>query len=231
MAKLTQSPNPYWRKDYNKNLPLITYDVELAKRMLDSAGWKDHDGDGILDKQIDGKLVPFKFAFLTNAGNEVRKNVLLIIAEAFRKVGIDADVQQTEWAIFLDRCRDHNFDATYGSWQNDPYETDNYQLYHSSQAKNRGSNYSSYASPRADHLLEAIRGEFDENKRMDLQKEFQKVFYEEQGNCILWVPENPAVWVNRFDNVSWNSVRPGFNQSWWKIRGASGGGVKQVSAN
>ncbi len=230
LAKQTQSPTPFWRKEYNKDIPLITYDVALAKRMLDSAGWKDHDGDGILDKEIDGKLVPFKFTFITNV-NEVRKQVLLIIAESFHKVGIDAGVQTTEWSVFLDRLRDHHFEAAYGAWQNDPYETDNYQLYHSSQAKNRGSNYSSYSSPRADHLLESIRSEFDEAKRMGLQKEFQQVFYEDQGNCLLWVPENPAVWVDRFDNVSWNSVRPGFNQSWWKIRGASGGGVKQVSAN
>ena len=53
--------------------------------MLDSAGWKDHDGDGILDKEINGKFVPLKLAFLTNAGNEVRKNILLIVAEAMRK--------------------------------------------------------------------------------------------------------------------------------------------------
>jgi len=231
LAKPTQSPVAFWRKEYNKDLPLITYDPDLAKRMLDSAGWKDHDGDGILDKEIDGKLVPMKFTMITNANNEVRKQVLLIISEAFRKVGIDAEVQTTEWSIFLDRLRDHSFDVAYGAWQDDPYETDNYQLYHSSQAKNRGSNYSYYSSPRADHLMEAIRSEFDEAKRMDLQRQFQQVFYEDQANCILWVPENPAVWVDRFDNVSWNSVRPGFNQSWWKIRGASGGGVKQVSSN
>ena len=199
--------------------------------MLDSAGWKDHDGDGILDKEIGGKLVPFEFSFLTNAGNAVRRDVLLIISEALRKVGIKAEVQMTEWSIFLDRLRDHNFDAAYGAWQADPYETDNYQLYHSSQAKNRGSNYSSYSSPRSDKLLDQIRSEFDEVTRMRLQKEFQQVFYEDQGNCILWVLDNPAVWVDRYDNVSWNAVRPGFNQAWWKVRGASGGGVKQVSSN
>ncbi|MFI5264498.1 MAG: ABC transporter substrate-binding protein [Candidatus Kapaibacterium sp.] len=231
LAEPTQSPVAFWRKEYNKDLPEISYDPDLAKRMLDSAGWKDHDGDGWLDKEINGKLVPFKFAFTTNAGNEVRKQVLLIIAEAMRKVGIDADVQTTEWSIYLDRCRDHAFDAAYGAWQADPYETDNYQLYHSSQAKNRGSNYSGYASPVADRLLSDIRSEFDESKRMDLQREFQKVFYEDQANCILWVLDNPMVHVDRFDYVSVNSYRPGFNQSWWKIRGSIGGGVKQVSSN
>lgn len=230
LARQTQSPTAFWAKEYNADLPLISYDPALAQRMLDSAGWTDHDGDGIRDKQINGKSVPFEFSMLTNAGNEVRKQVLLIISESMRKIGIKADVQTLEWSVFLDRLRDHNFDAAYGSWQNDPYETDNFQLYHSSQGKNRGSNYSGYESPRADKLLVDIRGEFDETKRMALQKEFQKVFYEDQGNCLLWVPDNPAVWVDRFDNVVWNSVRPGYVPQWWKIRGA-GGGKKQVASN
>jgi peptide/nickel transport system substrate-binding protein len=228
LAQPTESPVAPWRKEFNKDLPPITYDPELAKRMLDTAGWKDHDGDGILDKEINGKLVPFKVTLLTNAGNETRKNVLLIISEAMRKVGIDANVQTTEWSIFLDRQRDHDFDIVYGSWQADPYETDNYQLYHSSQAKNRGSNYSDYESPVADKLLEDIRTEFDENKRMELQRQFQKVLYDDQGNCLLWVVDNPAIYLDRFDNVKFNSIRPGFDQSWWKVRG---GGTRAVSSN
>ncbi len=228
LATPTQSPTPYWRPEYNKDIPLIDYNPEKAKQMLAEAGWKDSDGDGVLDKMIGGKKVNFEFTFLSNV-NEVRKQILLIISEAMRKVGIKAEVQTIEWAIFLDRLRDHNFDASYGSWQNDPYETDNYQLYHSSQAKNRGSNYPSYASKRADQLLEAIRGEFDVEKRYALQREFQKVFFEDQPVTTLWLPQNPAVWVDRFDNVSWSSVRPGYIQALWSIRGASGG-TKAVAA-
>ncbi len=229
LAKSTESGCPPWRKEYNSDLKTIEYNVEEAKKLLTEAGWIDHDGDGVLDKQIGGKTVKFEFTFLSNV-NETRKQILLIIAESLRKVGIKAEVQTLEWSVFLDRLRDHNFDATYGAWNNDPYETDNYQLYHSSQAKNRGSNYSYYDSPEADRLLEEIRGEFDEAKRIALQKEFQRVMYEDQPTTILWNPLNAVVWVDRFDNVSWSQVRPGYIQALWKIRGAAGGGVKQNAA-
>ncbi len=194
--------------------------------LLKEAGWEDHDGDGILDKMINGKSVPFSFTFLMNAGNETRKQILLIISEALRKVGIKSEVQTLEWSVYLQRNRDHDFDAHYSAWQSDPYESDNFQLYHSSQAKNRGSNYDNWRSPRADKLLEAIRTELDDNKRYELQRQFQQVLYEEQPEAILWVPANPSVWNNRFDNVSFNSYRPGYDQAWWVLRGA-GGGVKQ----
>lgn len=227
LASPTQTPCPSWRKEYNKDLKLIEYNIEEAKRLLTEAGWADHDGDGTIDKKINGKTVNFEFTFLSNV-NEVRKQILLIITESLRKVGIKAEVQTLEWAVFLDRLRDHKYDATYGAWNNDPYETDNYQLFHSSQAKNRGSNYPYYESPEADRLLEAIRGEFDETKRMEYQKQFQQVLYEDQPVTLLWNPLNPVIWVDRFDNVSWNGVRPGYIQAFWKVRGA--GGAKAVAA-
>jgi peptide/nickel transport system substrate-binding protein len=229
LARPTQTPVHYAKKEFNPDLPEIKYDPARAMAILDSLDWKDHDGDGIRDKTINGTNHAFKFTFLVNSGNETRKQILLIIAESFRKAGITADVQTIEWAVFLDRLRDQKFDARYGSWQQDPYESDNMQLYHSSQAKNRGSNYDAYMSPRADRLLEGIRSEMDDAKRIAMQKELQKVFYEEQANTFLWVPDNPVGWVDRFDNITWNSVRPGFNQAWWKIRGAKTSAQQQAA--
>jgi len=43
--------------------------------VLGEAGWKDTDGDGILDKIIDGQKVPFRFEIKFNSGNEIRKSV------------------------------------------------------------------------------------------------------------------------------------------------------------
>jgi peptide/nickel transport system substrate-binding protein len=227
LAKPTQSPTFFGRPEFNGDLPEIPFDPNRAKALLDSLGWRDSDGDGILDKVIDGKKTAFKFTFLVNAGNETRKRILLVVAESMRKVGISAEVSATEWSIYLSRMRDHQFDAHFGAWISDPYETDNYQLYHSSQATNRGSNYDSYTSPRADRLMEQIRAEPDIAKRLPMQRELQRIFYEDQTECFLWVPENSAAYTDRFDNVSWNAYRPGYDPAYWSIRGAAG--VAQVN--
>ena len=229
-AKPTQSPVFFGKPEYHPNLPTIPYDPEKAKTMLKEAGWVDSDGDGVLDKNVDGVKTDFEFSFLVNSGNDTRKQILLVISESMRKVGIKAEVQTIEWTIFLDRLRDHNFDARYGSWNSDPFENDSYQLYHSSQARNRGSNYDGWMSPRADKVLESIRAELDEAKRLELQREFQQIYYDEQPEACLWVPDYPAVWVDRYDNVSFNSVRPGFNQAWWKVRGAGPAKKEQAAS-
>ncbi len=131
-----------------------------------------------------------------------------------------------EWSVYIDRLRDHHLDAHIGGWINDPYESDSYQLYHSSQARNRGSNYDSYNNPKADRLMEDIRQEFDLSKRKELQRELQRLLYQDQANLFLWEPLNTSAWVDRFDNVSWDGYRPGYNIATWKVRGAAGGNVK-----
>ncbi|HEY3875095.1 MAG TPA: ABC transporter substrate-binding protein [Candidatus Kapabacteria bacterium] len=225
MAHLTQSPVTSTHPEYDRDLPEIPYDPAKAEHILDSLDWKDHDGDGIRDKVINGKRIPFRFTFSVNAGNETRKKILLVICEALRKIGIDAGVNTMEWSVYLDRLRDHLLEAHMGAWINDPFEADSYQLYHSSQSKNRGSNYDFYNDPKADKLMEAIRLEFDPAKRMTMEKALQQIMYDDQANLFLWEPLNTAAWVDRFDSVSWNGYRPGYDAATWRVRGA-GGGIK-----
>jgi peptide/nickel transport system substrate-binding protein len=215
LAGQVQTPIFPYRKEFNSNVPLIPYDPVKAKEVLKEAGWEDHDGDGILDKKINGKYEKFSFSFLTNAGNETRKNILLVIAESMRKVGIEAGIKTVEWSVLLENLRNHNFDATFGAWQNEASETDNYMLYHSSQTKNKGSNFTNWKNKNADRLLEAIRKEMNTEKRIQLEKEFQQVFYEEQPITMLWAPYTLVAWNNRFSNVAWYPSRPGYNTAWW----------------
>ncbi len=64
---------------YNPNIRKWPYNPELAKKLLEEAGWRDTDGDGILDKQ--GK--PFESTIILNQGNEIRKNAATIIQSRF----------------------------------------------------------------------------------------------------------------------------------------------------
>jgi peptide/nickel transport system ATP-binding protein len=54
-------------------LPNIAYDPNTAKSLLAQAGWADANGDGVLDKAINGKNTPLTLTMLINAGNELRE--------------------------------------------------------------------------------------------------------------------------------------------------------------
>ncbi|HEY3251296.1 MAG TPA: ABC transporter substrate-binding protein, partial [Ignavibacteria bacterium] len=204
------------KKNFNPDLPEIPFDLEKAKQLLKEAGWTDSNGDGILDKEINGKKMDFKFIYLNN-NNVSRRQSLLVITDALKKIGIISDVQDIEWSVFLEKLKKHEFDAFMGAWVLSDYPTDEYQLFHSSQATNEGSNYISYSNAEADKLMEAYRNEFDENKRADIIKKIQKVFYDDQVYTFLWTPKAKYVYGIRYKNVRWYPTSPTSYQTpeWW----------------
>ncbi len=203
LAKPIQCPVYFEdKKHYNSDLPEIPFDIEKAKQILNEAGWKDSDGNGILDKIIDGKKVEFKFTYLLNT-NESRKQTCLVVADALKKCGIIAEVQAIEWSVFLEKLKKHEFDAFMGAWVLTDYPPDEYQLFHSTQAKNDGSNYMSYSNPEADKLMVEYRAEFDQTKRSEIIKKIQKIFYDDQVYTFLWTPKAKYIYGKRFKNTRW----------------------------
>jgi ABC-type transport system substrate-binding protein len=204
------------KKLFNPDLPEIPYDPEKAKKLLSEAGWTDSDGNGVLDKVINGKKIEFRFTYLNNS-NVARRQSLLIVTDALKKVGIISDVQDIEWSVFLEKLKKHEFDAYFGAWVLSDYPPDQYQIYHSSQSKNEGSNYISYNSPEADKLMLEYRAEFDETKRAEILKKIQKVMYDDQVYTFLWTPHAKYVYGERFRNVRWYPTAPTSYQTpeWW----------------
>lgn len=210
-ATETRSPIYNGLPEYDNTLPTYSYDVEKAKALLTEAGWKDSDGNGVLDRTVNGKKVDFKFTFLINAGNEIREKIAVLLSDEFRKVGIQAEVQKLEWSTFLDNTRNKNFDACILAWVNDPTPPDPYQIWHSSQSLDKGSNYISFNNKRVDQILEQNRVEFDAEKRKALMKEFQQIIAEEQPYTFLWLVKYPTAYNSRLQNMQFSAVRPGYN--------------------
>lgn len=215
-AEVVNSPIYYKDKRYyNTELPQIEYDVEKAKKILSDAGWKDSDGDGIIDKVIDGKLTPFKFTFLNN-NNPVRKQVVLTVIDMFKKAGITADIQDLEWSVYLDKTKKHEFEATLAAWTMPVIPQDPYQIWHSTQMVGEGSNYISFFNKTSDSLIEAYRGEFDETKRIEMLKQWQKLIFDEQPYTFMYSPKARYVFGQRFKNARWYPAQPSYLlNEWW----------------
>ncbi len=215
MGTLVNSPVYMKSKYYNTNLPQIEYNVEKAKKMLADAGWKDTDGDGILDKVIDGKKTDFSFTFINN-NNPKRKRVMLIIIEALKQIGIQAGLQEYEWSVFLDKTKKHQFDACYSAWQLGVTPEDPYQIWHSTQSQGEGSNFISYINPESDKLIEQNRTEFDDAKRIEILKKWQEIIFNDQPVTFLWSEPSRYLYSDRFRNARWYAYpdSPLFNE-WW----------------
>ncbi len=84
----------------------LPYDPELAKRLLDGAGWRDQKGEGL--RQRGGR--PFRFTALATPYHGGDKAAIYIQA-GLRRVGIQMDVTVLEWEAMYGRVRAGEFEA------------------------------------------------------------------------------------------------------------------------
>jgi peptide/nickel transport system substrate-binding protein len=100
------------------------------------------------------------------------------------------------------------------AWAMPAREPDDYQVWHSSQAANKGSNHISYKNTRVDKILEDYRREFDPKKRIVLYQEFQRILNDEQPYTFMFVRKNVSAVERRFQGVEVYpaGLKP---QEWW----------------
>ncbi len=201
LGEVVDSSIYFFRPEYDKTLPGYPYDPKKALELLKEAGWSDTDGDGVLDKVIDGQKVPLRFEIKINSGNTTRKSVALTLQDELKKHGIIATVREVDWTIFLDDVKNHKFDAVILGWSMPASEPDEYQVWHSSQAANKGSNHISYKNARVDKILADYRREFDPKKRIELYREFQRILNDEQPYTFLFVRKSVSAVHRRFRGV------------------------------
>ncbi|MEG2005293.1 MAG: peptide-binding protein, partial [Bilophila sp.] len=182
---------------YNDKLTPVPQHQTEARRLLAEAGWKDTDGDGILDR--DGK--PFSFSILVNQGNDQRIKSAIIIQSQLREVGIDVRIRTVEWAAFIKEfVNTGRFDALILAWTitQDP---DAFEVWHSSNARPGGLNITGYRNADVDALLLKARGLTDQAERKVLYDKFQEILHQEQPYCFLYVPYALPVIQARFQGI------------------------------
>ncbi|MEW6113991.1 MAG: peptide-binding protein, partial [Thermodesulfobacteriota bacterium] len=194
VAHTPYKPDTYW---YNPNVKKWPYDPDLAKRLLAEAGWKDTNGDGILEK--DGK--PFEFTILTNQGNEVRKNAATIIQSDLKKVGVKVNIQVIEWAAILKNFIDkRRFEAIVLGWGIglDPNQID---IWNSEKTKEHQLNFMSYDNKEVDWLLEQGVKTYDRAERKKYYDKFQEIIAEDQPYTFLWFGNALPIISARFHGI------------------------------
>ncbi len=156
-------------------------DLGKAEDLLDEAGWVDSDRDGVRDKMIGGRRVPFEFTLLV-VNYEDRIQVATLMKECLDAIGIRCHVKPTEFTVLTQMMRDHSFQAAFAGWGTgaDPDTAGNIWV------TDEGRNYGSYSNPRVDELFEQGRREFDQDKRAKIYGEIHRILWEDQPYTWLF---------------------------------------------
>ncbi|MEO5570869.1 MAG: ABC transporter substrate-binding protein [Bacteroidia bacterium] len=207
--KRSVGPVSFLKPDFNSTLKPLPCDIEEAKRLLTEAGWKDTDGDNILDKIIDNEKVNMEFNFNYFTTQVEWKDMATMVADALYKAGIKANLTPLDFPVFFASQHQHDFDMLLASWGQSSTPEDFTQTWHTSSWTNFGSNFTGFGNSLTDALIDSIKATLNDSLRNEMSKRFQQIVYDEQPYVFLFATLRRNIMHKRFGNQELYFERPG----------------------
>ena len=177
-----------------------TYDPERAARLLEEAGWKDTDGDGIREK--DGQRLELNYVYYSSRAE------LPLFAEATqadaRKVGIDIRLQSVDYNVLDGMSKRGEYDLIISNIltanTGDPEVYLNWYWKTNADGRNP-QNGSGYSNAEYDALSDALAVEFDPARRRGLIIRMQQILLDDGAAIIYGYPKTNMVFSNRIEGA------------------------------
>jgi peptide/nickel transport system substrate-binding protein len=176
----------------------LPFDPEQAKALLTEAGWKDRDGDGILENDKGDK---FRFEYTYASSGEIAERVARFVKDSFEKAGIMVSTRPVDWSRYQELLKLRDFDAITMGWGMNAPESDPRQIWHSESTKEGGDNFVQWKSVEADRLIEKGRRTMDEAERMLVWRELEAVIADEQPYTFVRISPWLRFVKREFGNV------------------------------
>ena len=172
----TQLMIPAFKEYYDESLKGYTIDLEKAKQLLDEAGYKDVNGDGIRE---DKNGQPFKINFASMSGGATAEPIAQYYMQQWKSIGLDVQLTNgrlIEINSFYEKVQadDPEIDVYQAAWGtgSNPNPTAFY-------GRNAAFNFPRYATPELDAILAKI------NSVEAVDKDFRSKAYKEFANYMF----------------------------------------------
>ncbi len=176
----------------------LPFDPEKGKALLAEAGWKDRDGDGILENEKGDK---FTFEYTYATGGEISERLARFVKDSYGKAGIVVTTRPVDWSRYQELLKLRDFDAITMGWGANSPESDPRQIFHSESIKEGGDNFTQWVNKDCDALIEKGRRTMDEATRMEVWRQFEACIAEDQPYTFVRV----APWL-RFVKKDFGNV-------------------------
>lgn len=183
-----------------------SYDPEMAKRLLDEAGYKDPQ------KRFATPLV-----FRISGSSTQARNVAGIIQSSLKQVGIIVSIESAETNTHFQELRRGHFQIAYGQWVGGNQDPIFYKdLFSTSEipTETRASkNRSRYSNTALDPLLDEAVNTFDRQKTLPLYTRIQEIVSHDAPILPLWYQANMVIAKKSVRNINvdasgdWSFVR------------------------
>ncbi|MCA9973864.1 MAG: DUF11 domain-containing protein, partial [Anaerolineales bacterium] len=155
---------------FSDTVTLYPFSLATAAGLLDAAGWIDHNGNGIRDKN--GVELRFDLAF--RGDHPARQDLAAMFQADLATIGVDVTLLALPFDQLYERASRGELDAFMMGWYLDGrYEPGGYTFFHGSQAPTAynsywHANFSGWQHPLNDALVAAARTQLDHAALADL---------------------------------------------------------------
>lgn len=192
--------------DADTTLPQIPYDTAGARRLLDSLGWRDADGDGMRERR--GSAL--RFDLLVPTTSAPRRRLAVLIQEQLRRVGAAVDVREADPSAMQSLVPAGQFDTYIHFVQASPSASSIRDNWTRPQPERRVSNPAQYGNPRVDAVVDSALSSIDPVQRRALLHRAYRMIAEDA----------PAVWLYEVAPYAAlnNRIRPVLDRAdtWWR---------------
>lgn len=178
-------PIPVSSEYHSPNLKPATFDPPGALKLLRENGWKDTDGDGILDKVLNGQKTQLSFTIL--APSEDYTKYVTIYREDAKKMGVEINIKNIEWNSLVKLIDEKKFDGIQMAWGGGNVDIDLKQIWHTSSIDG-GSNFISYSNSEVDRLIDLSRKTFEKSKRLPILQKASEIIASEDPYLFMFTP-------------------------------------------
>lgn len=214
LAKRCISPVNPAKPFFARDLKPYAYDINKAKELLAAAGWTDTNGNGIVDKEVNGTRLEMELALLVPAGSPGSIGAAKSIQKTARAAGIALSMVEDDIRVIAQKTRQGEYNLAINGSTLFPGLWEPYQSFHT---KSIGSgNRYAYSNPELDRLIDALRTEPDETKRNISYIKVQHILHEDLPEVFLYAPQQRIAVNKRFKYVI-SANRPGYYEQYFRL--------------
>ena len=203
---------PPWNPMYT-DIGTLPYDVNQSRQLLAQAGWRDTNGDGLIDQG--GR--PFRFTLLVNSANRLHQDMATVLQQAFREIGIGVEIRTQEFQSMLQQYKAREYEAVIANWLLDTFKVDPTPLFSCREARVANSaNRTGYCNPQADQLMEQGLRTTDQAQAKQIWEQFSRQLQQDQPLTFLYWTEDLAGVGPRVQNTVMDARSKIVNiTDWW----------------
>ncbi len=173
---------------YNVSIQDYEFNPAKANQILDDAGYKDTDGDGVREMPDGSRPLTFRLNWPNTDTDAPRMAELL--AEMWSEIGITLETGAVDSdALTAQCCPAFDFDLIIWGWVSDPDPSALLYVY-TTEAIPYGSSETGYSNPEYDELYAQQQTELDFETRKDIVWQMQKLVHDEVVYIIPYYAAN-----------------------------------------